>query len=352
MTTLTVQELEAVKTYVLRELPRVLEQDPQFVTLVESIVNEKFPRRDEFARLLDEMTAMRKESSQRSDQTNERFDKVDERFDKADERFDKADERFDKVDERFDKVDERFDKVDERFEKVDERFEKVDERFEKVDERFDKVDERFDKVDERFDKVDEWRAKADADFLQLRREGIQTRARFDRIDRRMAGQDAWMQLYSGRLGSDKGQNLEDTFALALRYGLRNPDLSPDDIHLRVKLVDREGLVYPSGAVTEVDVVIQGQRWTVFEIKAAAAAGDVDSFALKLKLLHLQQTDKEIRGVFFSCIEDKDLQQRCRAYQIELIEPFATLPQGPPSEEEIDAIFMREVVEGIPPEELE
>jgi hypothetical protein len=67
---LSAQELEDVKQYVLRELPRVLEQDPQFVVFIEGILSEKFPRRDEFARLLDEFTSFRQE-------TRERFDRVD-----------------------------------------------------------------------------------------------------------------------------------------------------------------------------------------------------------------------------------------------------------------------------------
>jgi hypothetical protein len=60
---LTVQELDEMKTYVLHELPHILlEEDPQFVLFIEGIINEKFPRRDEFARLLDEFTSFRKET--------------------------------------------------------------------------------------------------------------------------------------------------------------------------------------------------------------------------------------------------------------------------------------------------
>ena len=47
--------LEELKEYILVRLPQVLEQDPRFVTFIEGIVAEKFPRRDEFARLLEEM---------------------------------------------------------------------------------------------------------------------------------------------------------------------------------------------------------------------------------------------------------------------------------------------------------
>ncbi len=49
---LSVQELDEVKQYVLRELPRVLEQDPHFVKFIEGILIEKFPPREEFSQLL------------------------------------------------------------------------------------------------------------------------------------------------------------------------------------------------------------------------------------------------------------------------------------------------------------
>ena len=83
------------------------------------MVADKFPRRDEFARLLDQVEAHRRETQQFQRETGERFDKVDERLDKMDDRFNKVDERFDKMDNRFDKMDNRFDKMDNRFDSLE-----------------------------------------------------------------------------------------------------------------------------------------------------------------------------------------------------------------------------------------
>ncbi len=94
---------------VLHELPRVLEQDPGFAVFIEGLLSEKFPRRDEFARLLDELQASRRE-------TRERFDQVDRRFEAVDQRFEAVDQRFEAVDQRFDAVDQRFEAMDQRFE--------------------------------------------------------------------------------------------------------------------------------------------------------------------------------------------------------------------------------------------
>ena len=94
---LTTEQLEQAKRYILKSLPQVLEQAPEFVTFVEGVVAEKFPRRDEFARLLDQVEAHRQETRQYKEETDERFDKIDERFDKVDERFDRMDDRFDRL---------------------------------------------------------------------------------------------------------------------------------------------------------------------------------------------------------------------------------------------------------------
>ena len=101
---LTTEQLEQAKRYILNSLPQILEQSPEFVVFVEGVVADKFPRRDEFARLLDQVEAHRRETQQFQRETGERFDKVDERLDKMDDRFNKVDERFDKMDNRFDSL--------------------------------------------------------------------------------------------------------------------------------------------------------------------------------------------------------------------------------------------------------
>jgi hypothetical protein len=94
---LSVQELEQVKKYIMRELPRALEQDPQFVVFIEGIVSEKFPRRDEFARLLDELKSLRESQDQRFEQVDQRFEQVDQRFEQVDQRFEQVDQRFEQL---------------------------------------------------------------------------------------------------------------------------------------------------------------------------------------------------------------------------------------------------------------
>lgn len=75
--TLTRTQLATIKRYILKELPKVLAQDPDFATLVEGIVAEKFPRRDEFARLLEQMEQQRRENAQQFTQITTQLTRVE-----------------------------------------------------------------------------------------------------------------------------------------------------------------------------------------------------------------------------------------------------------------------------------
>lgn len=92
-----VMTLEDIQAYIFEQLPRVLEQNPSFVTWIEGIVAEKFPRRDEFARLLDEVRDLRGDMQQRFGQVDQRFEKIDQRFEQVDQRFAQVDQRFDRL---------------------------------------------------------------------------------------------------------------------------------------------------------------------------------------------------------------------------------------------------------------
>ncbi|MDM8525798.1 DUF3782 domain-containing protein [Desulfococcaceae bacterium HSG8] len=117
------QALEQIKNYIFEQLPVVLDKDPRFVVMIEGIVAEKFPRRDEFARLLDELRDLRISSEAR---WNELRSEMNRRFEQVDQRFEQVDQRFEQVDQRFEQVDQRFEQVDQRFEQVDQRFERME----------------------------------------------------------------------------------------------------------------------------------------------------------------------------------------------------------------------------------
>lgn len=58
-------------------LPQLLRRNPEIATTIEGILAPHFPRRDEFARLLDELAEHRAETAARFTRVDERFDRVD-----------------------------------------------------------------------------------------------------------------------------------------------------------------------------------------------------------------------------------------------------------------------------------
>jgi hypothetical protein len=174
---------------------------------------------------------------------------------------------------------------------------------ESVNNRFNHVDERLAGVDERLAGVDERLAGVDERLAGLSQEVRDTRD--------------WFELTVGRLQVRAGRNLEDVVAGALRIGLRRPDVSPDQIRLRQKIVDTSGIVYKAGQQKEVDLIASNGEYIAFEVKSAARPGDVDDFADKVSLLRHLNPEKKVRGVFITLAPEPDVKQRCAELNIEL-----------------------------------
>ena len=84
-------ELQRLEREILEKLPRLLEEDGHFRVVIEGILAEKFPRRDEFRALVEEVKALRIESERRFEalqeqieasrqESNRRFEAMDRRF--------------------------------------------------------------------------------------------------------------------------------------------------------------------------------------------------------------------------------------------------------------------------------
>jgi len=294
---ITTQE---IKGSLLRELPQALLQEAAFNNVVREIAGEMSPGKEEFARLLEVLAEFRFEVSGR-------FDHLDGRMDRQEGRMEHLDGKMDHLDGRMDHLEGRFDRQEGRLESLYTRTKGAEEKL----------------------------GEFDLQMKYARRDIARNGSQLSYVIRRMDGLEAWIKAIEGKKGSDKGQNLEETFAMALRFGLQNAGIRPENIRLRVKLTDSEGLVYQRGYTTEVDIIIEDHRWTVFEIKASAEKDDVTSFFFKLKLIRLQQPDKEVRGVIFSCTEERSVKECSRDYEIELIEPFSTLTKYEMEEEPLE-----------------
>jgi len=94
---LSTPEFAEQRSALIREVRTALQTDPEFVLFLEGLLAEKFPRRDEFARLLDEVEALRHEQREKFEQVDRRFEQVDRRFEQVDQRFEQVDQRFEQL---------------------------------------------------------------------------------------------------------------------------------------------------------------------------------------------------------------------------------------------------------------
>ena len=82
-------------------LPRILMEEPALKYEIYAILEEHFPPKEEFNRILEEIEKSRIETNKRfaeaREESNRRFEAIDKRFEAVDRRFDAADKRFDKI---------------------------------------------------------------------------------------------------------------------------------------------------------------------------------------------------------------------------------------------------------------
>lgn len=157
------QELSQIRDYVIRILPELLREEPEIATTIEGILAQHFPRRDEFARLLDEVQLLR-------EQTERRFEQVEQRLDLQRE-------------------------------EIALLREEMERRFEQVERRLDLKREEIvllrEEMDRRF-------ALQHQEILEVRRDIARLQHGQEMILKRMDGQEAWLRWVIGDLRAEKG----------------------------------------------------------------------------------------------------------------------------------------------------
>jgi len=320
------KDLSQMREYVIGILPQLLREEPEITTTIEGILAHQFPRRNEFSSLLDEFKLLREDINRQFEahrkETERRFELMERKFEAY---LQETERRFELMEQKFEaqrqETERRFDLMEQKFEahrqETERRFDalhkEMNQRFEQVDKRFEQVDQRFEQIDKRLD-------KQHADILDVKRRVIKLESTVDRVEDKMTRFDIRLNILAGTLGTEKGQRLEEVFAHVLSYGLKNPDLKPESIQLRQQFVDTEGLVYlRKGKFIEVDIIIENGKFTVFEVKATVTVGNVDEFARKVKLIELQNPDKQVRGIIISPWADEEVKQCCIEYDLELLD---------------------------------
>ena len=128
-----------------------------------------------------------------------------------------------------------------------------------------------------------------------------------------------LELTVGGFQRRAGRKLEDMVAGALRFGLKRQDVSADNVRLRQKLADVEGVVGPAGRTYEVDILIDNSSLLVFEVKSAACkVEEVDRFVDKVELVRRQHPDKAVEGALISLEPADTVKARCAEWGIQIL----------------------------------
>ncbi len=143
--------------------------------------------------------------------------------------------------------------------------------------------------------------------------------RFDQLDQKMDDLKDWVHLVVGGFQVRAGKKLEDVVAGTLRLALQRPDINPDRIRLRQKVVDEKGLVGPPGQRRfEIDILTDDEQITVFEVKSVCEAEDVDRLADKITLIRALHPDRQVTGVMIALGIEEEAQALCAQYGISLV----------------------------------
>ena len=257
MSVLLIKEEER---HILRVLPILLKQDRKFQTEVYSVLSETFAKNEDVKQILDEMRISREES-------NKRFEEMRQESNK---RFEQSDKRFEEMRQESNK----------RFEQMDKRFEIMQEQ---MDKRFDAMQEQMDK---RFDAMQE------------------------QMDKRFQEQKDWVGTVVGGFQRRAGRSLEDAVAGTLRVALRKTDVKSENLKLRTKIKDDEGIIGAKDREYEIDLYIHNSESIIFEVKSYLESEDIFRFNDKAELTKKKFGLSDPLKVIVSLEKDRESTKIC------------------------------------------
>jgi hypothetical protein len=361
------KDFSQIQDYVIQILPQLLREKPEITATIEGIIAHQFTRRDEFIGLLEEVKLLREDMNHQFPRRDELIgllkevkllrEDMDQRFELMDQKFEAQRKETERMNQRFELMDQKFEaqrkETEQQFKLMEQKFEaqrketeRMNQRFELMAQKFEaqrketerqfklmeqkfeaqrkETERRFDalreEMNQRFEQVDQRLDKQHQDILDVKRRVIKLESTVDRMDEKITRFDLRLNMLAGTLGTEKGQMLEEVFASALSYGLKNPDIKPESIQLRQKFVDTEGIVFlRKGKHIEVDIIAENGKLTVFEVKATPTIGDVDIFAMKVKLIQLQNPDQQVHGIIISPWANEEVKQCCTEYDLALLD---------------------------------
>jgi hypothetical protein len=236
---------------VVKSLPMLLKEHPELRTEIYGIISDEFVRRGEF------------------------YDYMK-----------KSDERFESLLQELRAFRE---DTNRRFEAVDKRFEELRE---DMEHRFEEVYRRFEAVDKR--------------FAELRED---TNRRFDKVDRDSKDLKDWVGIVVGGFQRRAGRNLEDAVAGTLRIALGR-EVKAENITMRKKIMDDEGMIGPAGREYEIDLCITNEECLIFEIKSYTEEEDIERFNDKAELTKKKLGLKKVEKALITLDKHPSVVKQC------------------------------------------
>jgi hypothetical protein len=139
------------------------------------------------------------------------------------------------------------------------------------------MDERFEamqkQMDERFEAM---QRQMDERFEAMQKQ-------IEAMQKQISDHQSWVGIVVGRFQTRIGKNLEEAVAGTLRVALKVKDIEAENITLRRKLTDKEGLIGPKGRSYEVDICVHNGKALIFEVKSCPDEEDLYRFSDKADL---------------------------------------------------------------------
>lgn len=134
-------------------------------------------------------------------------------------------------------------------------------------------------------------------------------------------EDLWRFRYYVLERLEEGRLLDDLLAEALLHvwETKNPDLRPESLGLRQKLVDTKKRIFKAEIPIQVNLIAENDRLTVFEVRKFPECSDVGFFAMKVELVAAQNPEKPVQGVLISLAAPAEVHQRCAEHGLELVD---------------------------------
>lgn len=165
----------------------------------------------------------------------------------------------------------------------------------------------------------QFRSEVNERFEDMSQQIAQINQQIAQMNQQIAYTDAKVDLTVGGFQRRAGRKLENMVAEVLRFGLKRQDVSADNVRLRQKLADVEGVVGPAGRTYEVDILVDNSSLVVFEVKSAACkVEEIDRFADKVALVRRQHPGKAVEGALISLEPADTVKARCAEWGIQIV----------------------------------